>query len=85
MIKLLRGVVSTLMLFGPLGLVASGENDNTLQQYRQALELSRPNVVCANGSVEQRLDCLGRQISELSRRVEEPRVVPLGDSERPVR
>jgi hypothetical protein len=81
MVALLRSVTSALVLLGALGLVASSANDDAPEPYRRGLELSRPDVVvCVRGSVEQRLDCLGRQIDQLNRRLEDtakPRVIPL--------
>jgi hypothetical protein len=71
MTELLRGV-SALVLLATLGLVPS--RGDTPEPYRQRLE----NAVCAQGLVEQRLDCLGRQIDALRHKLDEPRVVPLG-------
>jgi hypothetical protein len=82
MVTLLRSFASFWILLVTLGPVASSENDHTPELYRRGLEISRTNVVvCAEGSVEQRLDCLGREIDRLNRRLEDmgkPRVTPLG-------
>lgn len=78
MTALQRGAVFALMLLGATGLAVSNGSKDIPEPYPRPVEIPRaPIVVCAQGSVEQRLDCLGRQIDELSRRLEDPRVVPL--------
>jgi hypothetical protein len=73
-----RGIASALILLGAVAMVAATESRDSGWRYRRVLDLLGTDVaVCAKGTVEQRLDCLGRQIDELSRRLEKPRVIPL--------
>jgi len=65
-----------------LAAAASGQVDDGADLYRRGLDLFRADgQVCPRGSVEQRLECVGREIYRLNRRLEEmarPRVRPLG-------
>jgi hypothetical protein len=76
--NLWRGIASALILLGAMAMVAATQSRDSGWRYRRVLDLLGTDVaVCAKGTVEQRLDCLGRQIDELSRRLEKPRVIPL--------
>lgn len=70
---LIRNLASALILLANFGLVSTRGVDTVPDPFRQRL----PTVVCAQGSVEQRLDCLGREIDALRHKLDEPRVVPL--------
>ncbi len=78
----LRASALAILALGVLAPAVASRADDALELYRRGLALSQSDApVCAKGTVRRRLDCLGREIEMLNRRLEDlatPRVSPLG-------
>jgi hypothetical protein len=77
-----RAAASGILILGTLAAATACGADEAYESYRRALALSQAvHPPCDKGTVRQRLDCLGRELEALNRRLEDlanPSVRPLG-------